>query len=195
MLIESSSDYSQYKIKGLAILKPEIFEDNRGFFFESWNRDIFNSAIGDLKEFIQDNHSHSYKGVLRGLHYQLRPFDQGKLVRCIKGEIYDVAVDIRINSPTFGKWCGVRITEKNRKQFWIPSGFAHGFLTLSTEAEILYKITNKWNMNTERSIKWNDKDININWPLEENGINKPITNKKDDMAMSIKEVIKIGETL
>ena len=149
------------------IFEPRVFGDARGFFFESFNQKIFDEAVGRKFEFVQDNHSQSQKGVLRGLHYQLDPHAQGKLVRCVEGEVFDVAVDIRENSATFGKWVGVVLSAENKRQLWIPEGFAHGFLTLSDTAQFLYKATNFYAPQSERSIIWNDADIAIKWPAVE----------------------------
>lgn len=152
------------EIPDVLIFEPKVFGDVRGFFFESFNKKIFDQATGREIEFVQDNHSQSQKGVLRGLHYQLNPHSQGKLVRCTEGEVFDVAVDIRNNSKTFGKWVGVKLSAENKRQLWIPEGFAHGFLTLSEQAQFLYKATNFYNPQSERSIIWNDPQINIEWP-------------------------------
>lgn len=153
------------KISDVIIFEPTVFEDSRGLFFESYSKKIFDEVVGKSVDFVQDNHSKSIKGVVRGLHYQLPPFAQGKLVRVTKGDVFDVAVDIRKNSPTFGKWVGEYLSDKNKKQLWIPEGFAHGFLTLSDEAELLYKTTNSYSKECDRNILWNDKDIGIDWPL------------------------------
>ena len=164
------------------IINPTVFEDERGFFFESFNSINFEKEIGYKVDFVQDNHSKSTKGVLRGLHYQLAPYSQGKLVRVISGEVFDIAVDIRKSSRNFSKWIGVNLSEKNKKQIWIPEGFAHGLLVISEEAEVLYKTTNFYNKDFQRSIKWDDKDLNITWPLEES----PILSSKDNGALSLK---------
>ncbi|EIJ8570607.1 dTDP-4-dehydrorhamnose 3,5-epimerase, partial [Salmonella enterica] len=132
---------------------------------ESFNQKVFEEAVGRKIEFVQDNHSKSTKGVLRGLHYQVEPYAQGKLVRCIAGEVFDVAVDIRKDSETFGKWVGVNISSENKRQLWIPEGFAHGFLVLSDSADFLYKTSNYYSPIHERGIVWNDPTININWPI------------------------------
>ena len=163
------------EIPDVLIFEPKVFSDERGFFFESFNQKIFEEAVGRKVEFVQDNHSKSRKGVLRGLHYQLEPYAQGKLVRCVVGEVFDVAVDIRKSSPTFGKWVGVNLSAENKRQLWIPEGFAHGFLVLSETAEFLYKTTNYYNPQSDRGIIWNDPSLNIKWPLVE----KPILSKKD----------------
>ncbi|PXX41717.1 dTDP-4-dehydrorhamnose 3,5-epimerase [Aquitalea magnusonii] len=151
-------------IPDVKIIEPAVFGDQRGFFFESFNQKHFDNAIGRPVNFVQDNHSRSSKGVLRGLHYQLPPFAQGKLVRCVVGKVYDVAVDIRRSSPTCGQWVGVELSADNKRQLWIPEGFAHGFVTLSDAAEFLYKTTNYWEKSAERAIVWNDPVLNIEWP-------------------------------
>ena len=153
------------KIPDVWLIEPRVFGDERGFFFESFNEQAFNAATGNRLPFVQDNHSKSVKGVLRGLHYQLPPRAQGKLVRVVQGEVFDVAVDIRQGSPTYGQWVGEILSADNKKQLWIPPGFAHGFLTLSDTAEFLYKTTDTWSPDHERSILWNDATLNIDWPL------------------------------
>ncbi|MDX7991989.1 dTDP-4-dehydrorhamnose 3,5-epimerase [Xenorhabdus littoralis] len=153
-------------IPDVLIFEPKVFGDERGFFFESFNQKIFEEAVGRSVTFVQDNHSKSSKGVLRGLHYQLAPYAQGKLVRCIAGEVFDVAVDIRKSSPTFGQWVGIHLSADNKRQFWLPEGFAHGFLTLSDTAEFLYKTTDYYTPQYEGSIMWNDEQLAIDWPLE-----------------------------
>ena len=178
------------EIKGLTLFTPKIFHDERGFFYESWNNKSYKEILNLEIEFVQDNHSRSFHGVLRGLHYQLEPESQGKLVRCTSGEIFDVAVDIRKNSKTFGEWVGVFLSSNNFKQLWIPAGFAHGFLTLSEVAEVLYKTDNYWNNKYERSIKWNDEQVAINWPLEKLRTKKPIISAKDQNSMSLKKALK-----
>lgn len=154
-------------IPDVLVIEPDVFGDDRGFFFESFNQQKFESAIGRKVDFVQDNHSKSVKGVLRGLHYQLPPHAQGKLVRVVQGEVFDVAVDIRKSSPTFGKWVGEILSADNKKQLWIPEGFAHGFLTLSETAEFLYKTTDYYAPQSEASIIWNDSTLNILWPMKE----------------------------
>ncbi|WP_316353874.1 dTDP-4-dehydrorhamnose 3,5-epimerase [Candidatus Trichorickettsia mobilis] len=156
--------YTKLKIPDIVLLEPKVYSDNRGFFFESFNHANFENAIAQKVNFVQDNHSCSVKNVLRGLHYQLPPKAQGKLVRIISGKVFDVAVDIRKNSPTFGKWVGVELSAENKKQLWIPAGFAHGFLTLTESAETLYKTTDYYAPDLEKSILWNDSDIGIEWP-------------------------------
>jgi len=152
------------KIADVKLIEPDIFEDERGFFFESFNQKKFNQAIGKEVNFVQDNHSKSKKGVLRGLHYQNPPFSQGKLIRVICGEIFDIALDIRKDSPSFGKWVSEILSAGNKKQLWIPEGFAHGFLALSDRVEIIYKTTNFYSKAHEVTIKYNDQQFEINWP-------------------------------
>lgn len=161
-------------IPEVMVFEPKVFGDERGFFFESFNASVFREATGLDLAFVQDNHSRSVKGVLRGLHYQLPPRAQGKLVRVVQGEVYDVAVDIRRTSPTFGHWVGEILSAENKKQLWIPPGFAHGFVTLSDAAEFLYKTTGTWSQEHERCIRWNDPKLAITWPLRD-----PILSAKD----------------
>lgn len=170
-------------IPEIIILEPKIFTDDRGFFYESFHADSFSQVIGRNIEFVQDNHSMSYRNVLRGMHYQISPKQQAKIVRVVSGEIFDVAVDIRPSSPTFGKWVGEILSSENRKQMWIPEGFAHGFLTLSETAEIAYKVTDYYAPELERCIQWNDNDINIKWPLSP--MDKPILSQKDKAGVSL----------
>jgi len=169
-------------IPDVLIIEPEVFSDDRGFFFESFNKALWQEATGVKVDFVQDNHSRSVKNVLRGLHYQIRQ-PQGKLVRIIVGEVFDVAVDLRKTSPTFGKWVGVKLSSENKYQLWVPKGFAHGFLVLSDVAEVLYKTTDYYAPEHERSIIWNDPDIGIEWPLR----NKPLLSKKDNLASPFKD--------
>ncbi|MDW8847212.1 dTDP-4-dehydrorhamnose 3,5-epimerase [Erwinia sp. MMLR14_017] len=152
-------------IPDVLILEPKVFGDDRGFFFESFNQKNFESAVGRKVEFVQDNHSKSSKGVLRGLHYQLPPYAQAKLVRCVAGEVFDVAVDIRKESVTYGKYVCAHLSAENKRQMWIPEGFAHGFIVLSDSAEFVYKTTNYYAPDYERGILWNDDYINIPWPI------------------------------
>ncbi|WP_370555761.1 dTDP-4-dehydrorhamnose 3,5-epimerase [Edwardsiella tarda] len=168
----------------MLICEPKVFNDDRGFFFESFNQKLFNEAVGYHVEFVQDNHSFSKKGVLRGMHLQKHPYMQGKLVRCVSGEVFDVAVDVRLNSETFGKWVGVYLSEENKKQLWIPAGFAHGFLTLSEHAELLYKATCFYSPGSEISINYKDSDIKIDWP---NVIESPLLSEKDRNSISLKD--------
>lgn len=152
-------------IPDVFLFSPKVFGDERGFFYESFNANIFKEVAGMLPDFVQDNHSRSVKGVLRGLHYQLPPHAQGKLVRVVQGEVFDVAVDIRRSSPTFGKWVGAVLSAENKNQLWVPPGFAHGFVTLSETAEFLYKTTDFYSPASERCIAWDDPQIGIEWPL------------------------------
>ena len=153
-------------LQGPLLITPPAFGDDRGWFYESWNQRKFDEAVGESVLFSQDNHSRSIQGVLRGLHYQLAPEPQAKLVRATAGAIYDVAVDIRRGSPTFGAWVGAELSAENKAQLWIPEGFAHGFLTLSSVAEVQYKARGFWNKACERAIVWNDADLAIAWPIE-----------------------------
>ena len=156
--------FTSLSIPDVVLIEPKVFGDSRGFFLESFKQDLFNEATGTNYEFIQDNHSRSSKGVLRGLHYQLPPYAQGKLVRVITGAVFDVAVDIRRSSPTFGKWVGAELTAENHKQLWIPPGFAHGFVVLSETADFVYKTTAYYAPQTDRGVLWNDAEIGIDWP-------------------------------
>ena len=159
-------------LSGVVVLEPRVFGDARGFFFESWNRRAFAEAIGGDVDFVQDNHSASERNVLRGLHYQVRQ-PQGKLVRSLAGEVYDVVVDLRRSSPTFGKWIGERLSAENHRMLWVPPGFAHGFLVLSERAEFLYKTTDYYAPEHERSLLWNDPALGIEWPLAGAPLLKP----------------------
>lgn len=161
------------KLKGLFVLKPKVFEDERGYFYESYNQNLFKQA-GINFDFVQDNQSLSQKGVLRGLHFQNPPHAQGKLVRVITGSVYDVAVDIRKDSTTYGQWFGLELTEKNKWMMFVPPGFAHGFLTLENNTIFSYKCTNFYNKAAEDCLLWNDKDLNINWNFD-----KPLLSAKD----------------
>ena len=154
------------KIPEVKLIEPDIFEDERGFFYESFNQQKFNEAIGENITFVQDNHSKSKKGVLRGLHYQEAPFAQGKLVRVIAGEVFDVAVDVRKDSPTYGQWVSEILSAENKKQLWIPEGFAHGFLTLMENTEVLYKTSNFYSKKDEKTLFYNDRSLKINWPIK-----------------------------
>ncbi|WP_137592137.1 dTDP-4-dehydrorhamnose 3,5-epimerase, partial [Escherichia coli] len=156
------------EIPDVLIFEPKVFGDERGFFFESFNQKVFEEAVGRKVNFVQDNHSRSVKGVLRGLHFQIKPYSQAKLVRCVKGEVYDVAVDIRPESSTYCKWVGVFLSAQNKKQLWIPEGFAHGFVVVSDEAEFLYKTTNYYMPSAEGCIRWDDPALNIDWPMKTN---------------------------
>ena len=157
--------WSRTAIPEVILFEPKVFGDERGFFFESFNEREFVEAVGRRVDFVQDNHSRSRRGVLRGLHYQLPPNAQGKLVRVIQGEVFDVAVDIRRSSPTFGKWVAATLSGENHHQLWIPPGFAHGFLTLSDTADFLYKTTAFYSKELERGIRWDDPAIGVDWPI------------------------------
>ena len=165
-------------LAGVLVLEPRVFGDDRGFFMESYNRRSFAQATGLDIDFVQDNHSRSRKGVLRGLHYQLRQ-PQGKLVRVTHGAVFDVAVDIRRGSPTFGRWVGVELSADNHRQLWVPLGLAHGFVVLSDSADFLYKTTDYYAPEHERSIAWDDPAIGIDWPLAAHGITAPLLSAKD----------------
>lgn len=172
-------------IPEVVVIEPKIFNDARGFFYESFNQQAFNEATGTNYQFVQDNHSKSSRGVLRGLHYQLSPKAQGKLVRVVQGKVWDVAVDIRKGSPTFGQWVGEELSADNHKQLWIPPGFAHGFITLSDTAEFLYKTTDYYSPEHERAIRWDDPQLAIAWPLSAVDIQVSV---KDQQAVGFDQV-------
>ena len=189
-------------LSGPLLITPRVFGDDRGFFYESWNERRFRSELIDAGVpaadaealvFRQDNHSSSSRGVLRGLHFQLPPEPQGKLVRCSVGSIFDVAVDLRHGSPSYGKWVGATLSAQNHQQLWVPVGFAHGFLTLSDVAEVQYKASGFWNRNCERSLRWDDPDLAVDWPLQEAGIEKPLLASKDGTAPLLQELEAAGE--
>jgi len=169
-------------IPDVLILEPQVFGDDRGFFLESYNEREFRAATGLERHFVQDNHSRSARGVLRGLHYQLRQ-TQGKLVRVVAGEVFDIAVDLRRTSPTFGRWAGVTLSAANKRQLWIPEGFAHGFLVLSESADFLYKATDYYAPEWDRGIAWNDPDLGIPWPLD----GAPLLSDKDRRAPRLRD--------
>lgn len=168
------------KLPDVLLIEPQVFGDDRGFFFESFNHRAFESAIDKHVQFVQDNHSKSARHVLRGLHYQLAPKAQGKLVRVVQGEVFDVAVDIRKESPTFGQWTGEVLSAENKRQMWIPEGFAHGFVVLTDTAEFLYKTTTYYAPDYERCIRWDDPDLAIAWPLT----TAPVLSAKDAKGVS-----------
>lgn len=168
------------KIPDVLIIEPQVFGDDRGFFFESFNQRKFEEAIGRSVHFVQDNHSRSGRGVLRGLHYQIKQ-PQGKLVRVVAGEVFDVAVDLRKESSTFGQWVGEYLSTENKRQLWIPEGFAHGFFVVSEHAEFLYKTTDYWYPGQERSIIWSDPDIGVEWPID--GV--PILSARDATGLAL----------
>ncbi len=176
-------------IEGPLIIKPNLYRDFRGYFFENWNLKIFKKFIKKSIDFVQDNSSYSYKGVIRGLHFQLSPFQQGKLIRVSSGSIFDVIVDLRLKSKTFSKWAGIELSEENNIQLWIPDGFAHGFISLEEETKVDYKVTNYWSKEHERSLLWSDKDINIKWPR---GLDIKISDK-DKSAFTLKDLIAKNE--
>lgn len=169
-------------ISDVMIIEPKVFGDDRGFFFESFNSRQFAELIGRNVDFVQDNHSRSAKNVLRGLHYQIQQ-PQGKLVRVVQGIVFDVAVDIRRSSPTFGQHIGVELSAENKRMFWVPEGFAHGFVVLSDTAEFLYKTTHYWAPEFERSIAWNDPALGIQWPIQ----GEPTLSAKDQQALSLEK--------
>ena len=179
-------EFKRLGIPDVVLIKPKVFKDERGFFIETYKKSEFEKA-GIKGEFIQDNHSKSKYGVLRGLHFQRNPYAQAKIVRCVRGIIYDVAVDLRRNSPTFGKWVGMILSEYNKYQLYIPRGFAHGFLVLSDVAEVVYKVDNVYAPDYEAGIIWNDRSINIQWPID-----KPILSQKDQKWPTLKEAIDRG---
>ena len=169
-------------IPDVVLIEPKVFGDARGFFLESFNQQAFDEATGTHHQFVQDNHSRSAKGVLRGLHYQLPPHAQGKLVRVVRGTVWDVAVDIRQGSPTFGQWVAEELSEDNHRQLWIPPGFAHGFVVLSETADFLYKTTDYYAPQHERCILWCDRDLDIRWP---GVVNNYLLSEKDRMGMAL----------
>lgn len=177
---------SKFEIPGLKIFEPNIFEDERGYFYESYNKKFFDKEIQSNTLFVQDNQSYSKKGVIRGLHYQFYPYSQGKIIRVLKGKIFDVAIDLRINSPYYGKYQSVILSERNKKIFWIPKGFAHGFQALSKYCIVSYKVDEFYNAKSEISINPLDANININWP-----INPELLSKKDSEGINLKKFTKI----
>jgi dTDP-4-dehydrorhamnose 3,5-epimerase len=174
------------RIPDVLIIEPKVFGDDRGWFFESFNEKDFSAAVGRDISFVQDNHSSSKQGVLRGLHYQMEQ-TQGKLVRVCRGSVFDVAVDLRQSSETYGQWVGLELSAENKKQLWVPEGFAHGFLVLSEEAEFLYKTTDYWHAASEQCIVWNDPDLGIEWPKVGS---VPILNPKDAQGLTWKDAPK-----
>tara|TARA_B100001248_G_scaffold149946_1_gene112454 strand:- start:3287 stop:3877 length:591 start_codon:yes stop_codon:yes gene_type:complete len=181
------------KIDGPLIFIPDRFSDIRGFFFESWNEKKFNDIISEKVTFVQDNHSLSFYGVLRGLHFQKEPNAQGKLIRVVRGKILDIIVDLRANSNTFKEWTSIVLSKRNRRQLWVPEGFAHGFITLTGEAEINYKTTQFWNKESERTLLWNDNNLNINWRLKDLKIESPIVSEKDSKGNTLKYLYDKGD--
>jgi len=197
MQAESFTTAAGVSLQGPLLLTPKVFGDDRGFFFESWNQQALAAACQahgqSAPVFVQDNHSRSSRGVLRGLHYQLPPHPQGKLVRCVVGEIFDVAVDIRRSSPTFGQWVGAVLSGDNKQQLWVPAGFAHGFLPLSEHAEVLYKTTDFWSKDCEGAIRWDDPQLAITWPLDLIGGIEPLLAQKDANAPLLAGALASGE--
>jgi dTDP-4-dehydrorhamnose 3,5-epimerase len=193
MQVEQLTTASGQVMDGPLLITPQIFGDDRGFFYESWNQHRFDQAVGIPTSFSQDNHSRSSRGVLRGLHYQLEPEPQGKLVRCPVGAIFDVAVDLRRSSATFGQWVGALLSSENQQQLWVPVGFAHGFLTLSEAAEVLYKASGFWSKSCERSLRWNDPELAIAWPLDRLDGAEPLLAEKDAAAPSFDAAATAGE--
>ena len=202
MPVEALHTASGQRMQGPLLITPRVFADDRGFFYESWNERRFKSELidagmptaeADAVVFRQDNHSRSRRGVLRGLHYQLPPEPQGKLVRCSVGAIFDVAVDLRRPSPTYGQWVGAQLSPENHQQFWVPVGFAHGFLTLSDVAEVQYKASGYWNRDCERSLHWDDPAIAIQWPLQQAGVTAPLLAAKDAEAPDLQALVSAGE--
>ena len=189
MRAESSRGSGGAVVEGPLLLTPQVFGDDRGFFLESWNGERWQELLAthgqSLVPFVQDNHSRSARGVLRGLHWQLPPHPQAKLVRCVLGSIFDVAVDLRRGSPSFGQWLGAELSAANHQQLWIPVGFAHGFLTLSEHAEVLYKTTDFWSRSCERALRWDDPDLAISWPQLETA---PLLSEKDGAAPLLAEL-------
>ena len=177
---------------GPLLITPTTFDDHRGFFYESWNEKLFNKTVGKKIDFCQDNHSKSSVGVLRGLHFQIVPEAQSKLIRTTLGSIFDVIVDLRKDSQTFGQWAGVELDQVNKRQIWIPEGFAHGFLTLSEFAEVQYKTTKFWSREHEKSLLWNDSKLKINWPTKKLIGKKPIISNKDKNALTFEMLIESG---
>lgn len=178
-------EFEKQKIEGVILVKPKVFGDNRGFFMETYKKSDF-FVNGITEDFVQDNHSKSTKGVLRGLHYQAKPYGQAKLVRCSKGRIYDVAVDIRKNSNTYGQYLKIELSEENKHMLFIPNGFAHGFVALTDEVELLYKTGGEYVPSADRGILWSDEDINIDWEIDF----EPILSEKDKVQQKFKDINK-----
>ena len=202
MRVERLRCLNGMELDGPLLITPQVFGDDRGFFFESWNEQRFRDALvevgtpveeADAIHFRQDNHSSSCQGVLRGLHYQLPPEPQGKLVRCSVGTIFDVAVDLRAHSSTYGLWVSAELSASNQQQLWVPVGFAHGFLTLSDRAEVQYKASGFWNRQCERSLSWADSSLNVAWPLDGIGLSTPLLAEKDATAPGLAELAAAGE--
>ena len=202
MRVDRLTGLNGKELDGPLLITPQVFGDDRGFFFESWNEQRFRDALvdagtpfeeADAIRFRQDNHSSSCKGVLRGLHYQLPPEPQGKLVRCSLGAIFDVAVDLRAHSSTYGQWVSAELSSANQQQLWVPVGFAHGFLTLSDRAEVQYKVSGFWSRACERSLFWADPSLKVAWPLDRIGVSRPLLADKDAAAPGLAELASAGE--
>ena len=202
MPAETLSTTAGQPLNGPLLITPQVFEDDRGFFYESWNERRFRSDLqaagmsaceAESIRFRQDNHSRSSRGVLRGLHFQLPPEPQAKLVRCSVGAIFDVAVDLRREFASYGQWVGAELSAENHRQLWVPVGFAHGFLTLSDLAEVQYKASGFWNRDCERSLRWDDPALQIAWPLERAGVQIPLVATKDEAAPLLAELDILGE--
>ena len=183
-VIGMTFEFKKLEIPDVILIKTNVFEDERGFFMETYKKEDFDEKAGIKGEFIQDNHSKSKYGVLRGLHFQKEPYAQAKIVRCVRGEIYDVAVDLRKNSPTFGRYVSVELSEENKFMVYVPKGFAHGFLVLSENAEVIYKVDNVYAPGYEGGLIWNDEDIEIKWSVD-----NPIISQKDRNLPTLKELI------
>ena len=175
-------------IPDVVLIEPKVFGDDRGFFYESYNRQAFKEATGLDVDFVQDNHSRSVRNVLRGLHYQIPPKTQGKLVRAVAGEVFDIAVDIRKDSKTYGQWVGEILSAQNKKQLWIPAGFAHGFLTLSETAEFLYKTTDYYAPQHEATLAWNDPEVAVAWPCHAIDMPQPLLSAKDQQGLALHQL-------
>ena len=184
---EALKTINEKKIADLILIKPKIFKDERGYFLENWNKRNFSKITKKNIDFVQDNFSYSKNGVLRGLHFQLPPYAQDKLVSCLEGSIFDVAIDLRKNSKTFGEWAGIKLDDIKHERLWIPKGFAHGFFVLSKYAKVKYKTTNYYSKDSERAIIWNDKKLNINWPIDIKNKKLPIISEKDKKADKFNE--------
>tara|TARA_A100001388_G_scaffold274220_1_gene257467 strand:+ start:2005 stop:2592 length:588 start_codon:yes stop_codon:yes gene_type:complete len=193
MQLKQLRNKSNEIIDGPLEINPKIFHDDRGYFYETWNENEFKIKVNSRIKFVQDNQSLSKKGTIRGLHYQLEPMSQGKLVRVTKGKVFDVIVDLREKSKTFSSWTSLILSCDKKNQLWIPEGFAHGFLTLSEEAILDYKVTNFWSKDLERTVLWNDELISINWPILENNLDNPILSLKDNNGLRLNSLIEKEE--
>ena len=192
MKIKKLKNSKQKIVEGPLEIIPDIFKDERGYFLETWNKSNFDIYVNSGISFVQDNQSLSRKGTIRGLHYQLNPMPQGKLVRVTKGKVFDVIIDLRQNSKTFSSWISLILNCEDKNQIWIPEGFAHGFLTLSEEAIVEYKVTNLWKKELDRTILWNDPTISIDWPLTDD-IYEPNLSQRDTNGLTLEAAVKKGE--